>query len=63
MEPEELIAMANRERWVGMTEWRVLESGVLAVKTPLEVASAKTGERRAIWFDPLKKRLVCSHVL
>ena len=23
MEPEELIAMANRERWVGMTEWRV----------------------------------------
>ena len=45
----------------GMTEWRVLESGVLAVKTPLEVASVKTGSRRAIWFDPLKKRLVCSH--
>lgn len=45
----------------GMTEWRVLESGVLAVKTPLEVASTKTDQRRAIWFDPLKKRLVCPH--
>jgi len=43
------------------SEWRVLESGVLAVRTPLEVVSAKTDERRAIWFDPLKKRLVCPH--
>lgn len=44
-----------------LTEWRVLESGVLAVRTPLEVVSAKTDERRAIWFDPRKKRLVCPH--
>ena len=42
-------------------EWRVLESGVLAVKMPLEVVSAGDGGRRPIYFDPLKRRLVCSH--
>ena len=41
-------------------EWRVLESGVLAVKMPLEVVSAGQS-RRPIYFDPLKRRLVCSH--
>lgn len=40
-------------------EWRVLESGVLAVRTPLEVVTP-TGNR-AIWFEPQKKRLVCPH--
>ena len=44
-----------------LTEWRVLESGVLAVQTPLKVSSVKTGECRAIWFDPQKRRLVCPH--
>lgn len=40
-------------------EWRVLESGVLAVKTPLEVVT--TEGKRCIWFEPRKKRLVCPH--
>ena len=39
--------------------WRVLESGVLAVKTPLEVVT--TDGKRCIWFEPRKKRLVCPH--
>ena len=39
--------------------WRVLESGVLAVKTPLEVVT--TEGNRCIWFEPRKKRLVCPH--
>ena len=41
-------------------EWRVLESGVLAVKTPLEVVTTE-GKTRCIWFEPRKKRLVCPH--
>jgi hypothetical protein len=40
-------------------EWRVLESGVLAIKTPLEVVT--TEGSRCIWFEPRKKRLVCPH--
>ena len=52
---------ATTDATAALTEWRVLESGVLAVRTPLEVASATTNERRAIWYDPLKKRLVCPH--
>ena len=40
-------------------EWRVLESGVLAVKTPLEVVT--TEGKRCIWFEPRKKRLICPH--
>jgi len=40
-------------------QWRVLESGVLAVKTPLEVVTADG--HRSIWFEPRKKRLVCPH--
>ena len=41
-------------------EWRVLESGVLAVKTPLAVVTPE-GKTRCIWFVPRKKRLVCPH--
>ena len=41
-------------------EWRVLESGVLAVKTPLEVVTTE-GKTRCIWFEPRKRRLVCPH--
>ena len=41
-------------------EWRVLENGVLAVKTPLEVVTPE-GKTRCIWFEPRKKRLVCPH--
>ena len=55
-------AKRNREESVGgatTLEWRVLESGVLAVKTPLEVVTPE-GNRR-IWFEPRKKRLVCPH--
>jgi hypothetical protein len=40
-------------------EWRVLESGVLAVMTPLNVVTAQG--TRSIWFEPRKKRLVCPH--
>ena len=40
-------------------EWRVLESGVLAIKTPLEVMT--TEGSRCIWFEPRKKRFVCAH--
>ena len=40
-------------------QWRVLESGVLAVKTPLEVVT--TEGNRCIWFEPRKRRLVCPH--
>ena len=40
-------------------QWRVLESGVLAVKSPLEVVT--TEGNRSIWFEPRKKRLVCPH--
>ena len=48
----------GESRGVAM-EWRVLESGVLAVKTPLEVVT--TEGTRCIWFEPRKKRLVCPH--
>ena len=41
-------------------EWRVLESGILALKTPIEVATADGG-RRNVWFDPRKRQLVCHH--
>ena len=44
----------------GALEWRVLESGVLAVKTPLEVVTTE-GKTRCIWFEPRKRRLVCPH--
>jgi hypothetical protein len=44
---------------VALLEWRVLENGVLAVKTPLEVMT--TEGNRSIWFEPRKKRLVCKH--
>ena len=56
-------AKRNREEAAGRApalEWRVLESGVLAVKTPLEVATADGG-RRCIWFNPRKRQLVCPH--
>ena len=55
-------AKRNREESAGgapALEWRVLESGVLAVKTPLEVVTAQG--TRSIWFEPRKKRLVCPH--
>ena len=55
-------AKRNREESAGgapTLEWRVLESGVLAVKTPLEVVTAQG--TRSIWFEPRKKRLVCPH--
>ena len=41
-------------------EWRVLENGVLAVKTPLKVVTPE-GKARCIWFEPRKRRLVCPH--
>ena len=56
-------AKRNREESVGgapTLEWRVLESGVLAVKTPLEVVTPE-GKNRCIWFEPRKRRLVCPH--
>jgi hypothetical protein len=50
----------KREGSVGEAlEWRVLENGVLALKTPLEVVS--TEGKRCIWFEPRKRRLVCPH--
>jgi len=56
-------AKRGREEGEGRTttalEWRVLESGVLAVKTPLEILTP-TGTR-SIWFEPRKRRLVCPH--
>ena len=55
-------AKRNREESAGgapALEWRVLESGVLAVKTPLEVVTVQG--TRSVWFEPRKKRLVCSH--
>ena len=40
-------------------EWRVLESGVLAIKTGVKVTE---GGCRHVWFDPLSGgRLVCAH--
>ena len=55
-------AKRNREESAGgapALEWRVLESGVLAVKTPLEVVTVQG--TRSVWFEPRKKRLVCPH--
>ena len=56
-------AKRDREESVGggapTLEWRVLESGVLAVKTPLNVVTVQG--TRSIWFEPRKKRLVCPH--
>ena len=55
-------AKRNREQSAGgapALEWRVLESGVLAVKTPLEVVTVQG--TRSVWFEPRKKRLVCPH--
>ena len=63
--PERVIgrgAKRNHEESVGgapTLEWRVLESGVLAAKTPLNVVTAQG--TRSIWFEPRKKRLVCPH--
>ena len=59
---ERVVGRAKRSRGesTGVApQWRVLESGVLAVKTPLEVVTTE-GNRR-IWFEPRKKRLVCPH--
>ena len=47
------------ESVAAVLEWRVLESGVLAIKTPLEVMT--TEGSRCIWFEPRKKRFVCAH--
>ena len=55
-------AKRNREESAGgapALEWRVLESGILAVKTPLEVVTVQG--TRSVWFEPRKKRLVCPH--
>ena len=59
---ERVVGRAKRSRGesTGVAlQWRVLESGVLAVKTPLEVVT--TEGNRCIWFEPRKKRLVCPH--
>ena len=48
-------AKRNREESAGgapALEWRVLESGVLAVKTPLNVVTVQG--TRSIWFEPRK---------
>ena len=47
------------ESVAAVLEWRGLESGVLAIKTPLEVMT--TEGSRCIWFEPRKKRFVCAH--
>ena len=57
---ERVVGCAKRSRGESTDvalQWRVLESGVLAVKTPLEVVT--TDGKRCIWFEPRKKRLVC----
>ena len=59
---ERVVRSAKRSRSESMDatlQWRVLESGVLAVKTPLEVATPEG--KRCIWFEPRKRRLVCPH--
>ena len=50
----------NDARAARPLEWRVLESGILALKTPIEVATADGG-RRNVWYDPRKRQLVCHH--
>ena len=41
-------------------EWRVLESGVLAIKTTVQVVTEKG--LHCVWYDPLNRgRLVCPH--
>ena len=59
---ERVVGRAKRSRGESTDvalQWRVLESGVLAVKTPLEVVT--TEGKRCIWFEPRKRRLVCPH--
>ena len=59
---ERVVGCAKRSRGESTDvalQWRVLESGVLAVKTPLEVVT--TEGKRCIWFEPRKRRLVCWH--
>ena len=59
---ERVVGRAKRSRGESTDvplQWRVLESGVLAVKTPLEVVT--TDGKRCIWFEPRKRRLVCEH--
>ena len=59
---ERVVGRAKRSRGESTgvpLQWRVLESGVLAVKTPLEVVT--TDGKRCIWFEPRKRRLVCEH--
>ena len=59
---ERVVGRAKRSRGESTDvplQWRVLESGVLAVKTPLEVVT--TEGKRCIWFEPRKRRLVCEH--
>ena len=57
---EKVSGKRTRDDASAALEWAVLESGVLAVKTPLEVATAEGG-MRCIWFDPRTKQLVCPH--
>ena len=60
---ERVVGRAKRSRGESTDvplQWRVLESGVLAVKTPLEVVTPE-GKNRCIWFEPRKRRLVCEH--
>ena len=60
---ERVVGCAKRSRGESTDvalQWRVLESGVLAVKTPLEVVTPE-GKNRCIWFEPRKRRLVCPH--
>ena len=57
---EKVSGKRTRDDASAALEWRVLESGVLAVKTPLEIATAEGG-RRCIWFSPRTKQLVCPH--
>ena len=59
---ERVVGRAKRSRGESTDmalQWRVLESGMLAVKMPLEVVT--TEGKRSIWFEPRKKRLVCPH--
>ena len=57
---EKVSGKRTRDDASAALEWAVLESGVLAVKTSLEVATAEGG-RRCIWFDPRTNQLVCPH--
>ena len=54
------VRFATKKRRCDDSVWCVLESGVLAVKTNVELSSP--GEpTKHVWFDPQKNRLVCAH--